>query len=63
MEPLAHKLRKHIFITGLSIAGKEHKITLFAHNIILTLMDPASSLAEVYNILKVFNSISYYKIN
>lgn len=63
MEPLAHKIRNHTSISGLSIEGKEHKITLFADDIILTLIDPDSSLPYVYNILKDFNKISYYKIN
>lgn len=63
LEPLAQKTHNNDNISGIPIAGHEHKITLFADDIILTLMEPASSLPAVCDILEMFNSCSYYKVN
>lgn len=44
--------------------GREkHTITLFADDVILSLTNPAQFLIAVHEVLEMFNSVSYYKIN
>lgn len=52
MEPLAQKICNLDTIARIHIADQEHKITLFAADIIiLTLTELASSLPKVYKVL------------
>lgn len=63
MEPLAEQIRTQSTISGFKIGTTEHKINLFADDIILLLTNPATSLASVQNTLSDFSEVSYYKVN
>lgn len=63
MEPLAQTIRNNISIQGIQVTDQNHKITLFADDIILTLTELASSLPVVCDILDKFNACSFYKVN
>lgn len=56
------KIGSRSSITNIFFLDKKHEITLFADYLILSLTDLASSLPEVYKLLKVFNTVFYYKI-
>lgn len=57
------KVSSHPQILGNKVANHEHTVTLFADNVIVTISNPAESLPKVYEVLKEFNKISYYKVN
>lgn len=63
MEPLAQKICFNVQISGVTIGHREHKVNLFADNLILILSMPTPSLEAVQLRLKDFGSISYYKVN
>lgn len=63
MEPLAEHIRLHRNITGFKIGHIEHKINLFADDVVMMLTNPISSLASVQDVLMKFSCISYYKVN
>lgn len=63
MEPLAEAIRSHAGIKGVDIAGIQHKISLFADDVILALTDVKRSLANVSSLLDLYGSLTYYKVN
>lgn len=63
MEPLAESIRSKLQIKGISHADQEHKISLFADDVILMLTDPDHSLPEIQKMLAWFSNVSYYKVN
>lgn len=63
MEPPATYVRTHPDIRGFSIGDREHRISLFANNVILMLTDPEEALVAVHSSLSLFNLVSYYKVN
>lgn len=63
MEPLAESIRSHPNITGISVAGEEHKISLFADDVMLMISNPKTSLPETQKILTEFSALSCYKLN
>lgn len=63
MEPLAEHIRQSCNITGFKIGDIEHKINLFADDVILMITNPRSSLASVQMLLNKFSAVSYYKVN
>lgn len=63
IEPLALAIRQNPDIQGVTIGTKQHKILLYADDILLTLMKPSLSLIALTNCLKEFSLISGYKVN
>lgn len=63
IEPLAELIRNTAEIKGLQVGLKEHKIGLFADDIILTLTNPENSLPRAAELLHNFGEITYYKLN
>lgn len=63
MEPLAKSIRFQANIKGITIGTTEHKINLFANDIILMQTDHNPSLDSVSSTLDEFSHVSYYKIN
>lgn len=63
MEPLAEKIRTHPEIQGISSRHQQHRISLFADDVILTLSNPYQSLRAAQDTLDKFSEISYYKVN
>lgn len=63
IEPLAIAVRQNINIRGTLIGRKQHKILLYADDILLTLTDPDKSLPALIDCIKEFGQISGYKVN
>ncbi len=63
LEPLALALKQCPTIKGIHRAGSEHKVSLYADDILLFMSDPLSSLPELSNLLTKFGRISGYKVN
>lgn len=63
IEPLAQKIRSDPTISGIQIGPQEHRISLFADDIILMVSNPTLSLPRVKQILDKFGTISLYKVN
>uniref|UniRef100_A0A3Q3BC05 ribonuclease H n=1 Tax=Kryptolebias marmoratus TaxID=37003 RepID=A0A3Q3BC05_KRYMA len=63
IEPLAQAIREHKNIMGVTIKGTEHKICLYADDILVTLTEPEISLHNLLSLLKTFGTYSGYKLN
>ena len=63
IEPLAQEIRQNKDIEGIRIAQQEHKIGLFADDIITYIQNPESSLPKLFTILNKFGEKSGYKLN
>uniref|UniRef100_A0A3B4C811 Reverse transcriptase domain-containing protein n=1 Tax=Pygocentrus nattereri TaxID=42514 RepID=A0A3B4C811_PYGNA len=63
IEPLAIALRTNKDIKGIARAEGEHKVSLYADDMILYLSDASTSLPVVLNILSDFGKISGYRVN
>uniref|UniRef100_A0A3Q3FN93 Reverse transcriptase domain-containing protein n=1 Tax=Labrus bergylta TaxID=56723 RepID=A0A3Q3FN93_9LABR len=63
LEPLAEMIRTHPNIRGITAPLTELKISLFADDILLTLIDPPHSLKYTLDTVKEFGTLSGYKIN
>ncbi len=50
-------------IKGINIKDDEHKISLFADDILVYLKDPTESLVELLETLQTFESLSGFKLN
>lgn len=51
MKPLAEAIRSHAEIKGVEIAGSQHKINLFANDVILAITDVEQSLSPTTEII------------
>ncbi|KAG9283901.1 WD repeat-containing protein 3 isoform X1 [Astyanax mexicanus] len=63
IEPLALTIRSHPLIRGVTIGSCEHRISLFADDIILFLKNLTQSLPAFFNVIATFGKISGYKVN
>lgn len=63
IEPLATAIRENNSIKGITVSDIEHKISLYADDILLYLQNPHQSLRETFKIISTFSSISNYSIN
>ena len=63
IEPLAIAVRTHQNITGISIWQQEHRLALFADDVIIYLKNMEKSIPELLKLLEVFGKISGYKLN
>lgn len=63
IEPLAIALRSSEVVEGAIRGGLEHKISLYADDILLFISDPMLSAPMVLNTLETFVKISGYKLN
>uniref|UniRef100_A0A3Q3FAB3 ribonuclease H n=1 Tax=Labrus bergylta TaxID=56723 RepID=A0A3Q3FAB3_9LABR len=63
VEPLASCVRDNINIKGLKIEDNEHKILLYADDIIVYITDPENSTSHLYSTIKQLGKYSGYKIN
>lgn len=60
-EPLA--IRTHQNITSISIGRLEHRLALFADDVIIFLKNVEKSIPELLELINVFGNISGYKLN
>lgn len=63
IEPLAQAIREDPEIKGIIIKEDEHKICMYADDVLLFLASPESSISKVMTLLKTYSLYSGYKIN
>ena len=63
IEPLLIKLRTSHIIHGLHRMGVEHRISLYADDLLVYISDPVSCVPNVVEMLRVFGLFSGYKLN
>lgn len=62
MEPLAEAIRVTPAIEGL-LVDYEHKICLYADDVLIFISNPETSIPTLFNIIDLFSKFSGYKIN
>lgn len=63
VEPLAELIRKTPEITGLSVNNTEHKISLYADDILVVCTNPTQSVPALLQLLQDYSAVSGYKLN
>ena len=63
LEPLAIAVRGNGNIKGVDLSGKEHKLLLYADDILMLVKDPLNSIPHLMDIIKSYSILSGYKIN
>uniref|UniRef100_A0AAR2K0V3 Reverse transcriptase domain-containing protein n=1 Tax=Pygocentrus nattereri TaxID=42514 RepID=A0AAR2K0V3_PYGNA len=63
IEPLAQLIRDDDGIRGILIGTEEHKISLYADDVLLYLTEPASSIPHLKGVIYIYGHFSGYKIN
>ena len=63
IEPLAAAIRQNSKIKGIHTNNSQHKVSLYADDLLLYLQTPPTSLKETFNIIKDFSKISHYTVN
>uniref|UniRef100_A0AAR2JJM9 Reverse transcriptase domain-containing protein n=1 Tax=Pygocentrus nattereri TaxID=42514 RepID=A0AAR2JJM9_PYGNA len=63
IEPLAQWLRQTENIRGISINGEDHRVALYADDILIYLTDPSKTFLELMTLLQKFGNYSGYKLN
>ncbi len=56
-------MRCNPHISGIFVNGKQHKIALYADDILLFVTQPEESISLIMEIIEQFSKISGYKIN
>ena len=62
LEPLAVAIRAEAGIRGVRAGGREHKLFLYADDILWLCADPYSSAPILLDIIEKFSQVSCYKI-
>lgn len=63
IEPLSIALKSSPLFSGVHRGGLEHKVSLYADDLLLYITDPLSSIDSILHILNTFGSFSGYKLN
>lgn len=63
IEPLAIALRSLNGYQGIFRGGREHRVSLYADDLLLYIQDPLTSIPNIMSVLKIFGKISGYKLN
>uniref|UniRef100_M3XL94 Reverse transcriptase domain-containing protein n=1 Tax=Latimeria chalumnae TaxID=7897 RepID=M3XL94_LATCH len=63
LEPLAEAIRSEPAIKSICVGGRQHKILLYADDILLTIEDPGVSVPPLMSLVDSFSRISGYRIN
>lgn len=63
LEPLAIMIREEPRIRGVIAGGREHKLFLYADDILALCQDPANSITQLLEIIKTYSKVSGYCIN
>ena len=63
IEPLAQAVRQNEELKGVIVNGKEHKIGLFADDVVAFLEQPNKSLPALMKQLEMYGHLSGYKVN
>lgn len=63
LEPLAIQIRENSRIKGVYGGGREHKLFLYADDILVLSKDPANSITTLLDVIDNYSMFSGYKIN
>lgn len=63
LEPLAVAIRAEVRIKGVRAGGREHKLFMYADDILAVLEDPGDSLPVLLECIEGYSKLSGYKIN
>lgn len=63
IEPLAQWIRQSGNIKGITINGEQHKIALYADDILIYLSKPANSVSGLFELLDTFGKYAGYNLN
>ena len=63
IEPLSQGITQNNKITGIQMLNREYKISLYADDVLITLLNPESTILELLSFLDAFGSSSGYKLN
>lgn len=63
MELLTTAIRKNGDISGIQVGTVEHKIGLYADNVLLVLSNLLQSLSDVFHTIQEFCKLSLYKVD
>ncbi|KAJ0011531.1 hypothetical protein NQD34_012506 [Periophthalmus magnuspinnatus] len=63
IEPLGQWIRQSSQIKGVTMAGVEHKVAMFADDVLVYMEDPEKSFNELMIMLKEFGNLSGYRLN
>lgn len=63
IEPLAEAIRRDPFMAGLDVGEKSHKISLYADDVLLFMLNPSVSVPCLIQIIERFAAFSGYKVN
>ena len=62
-EPLAGAIRTHPTVYGMSSNHRQHKISLYADDVLLFITQPELSIMSVLSVINEFSKFSGYKIH
>lgn len=63
LEPLAVAIRADVRIKGVQAGGREHKLFMYADDILVVLKEPGDSLPVLLECIESYSRLSGYKIN
>lgn len=63
IKSLAELMRTSPEFSGINSGGMEHKISLYADNILLMCPNPSCSIKYLLTLIDKFSEVSYYKLN
>ena len=63
IEPLAAAIRQDIDIKGIQPNGAEHKISLYADDVLLFLQNSQASVSRMFTLINQFSALSDYSVN
>lgn len=63
LEPLVLTIRANAAIRGVEGGGKEHKLLLYADDILMLIKDPLNSIPHLMNMIQSYSNLPRYKIN
>lgn len=63
MEPLADVIRTNESIHGLTLGTRQHKITLYANDVLIVLTEPEICTPALIKAINVFSTFSGYRIH
>ena len=63
IEPLSIAVRRSTSFLGITRRGVEHRLALYADDLLLYITDPLSQLPNILSLLQNFGSFSGYKLN